>query len=215
MVDIFEKAYDENSEKSVDKDENMAQLGDDVNLTAKDQTLKKILIGSGWDVNAFDADALDLDLSLILVDRENMTRDDQEFVFYNNVEAYDGAVKHNGDSRTGAGDGDDESITVNLQEVPFEIMKILCVISVYKGDEKEQSIQMVRNAYIRIVNAENGHELVRFELDDVFEGRTETAIVAGYVNREGPKWHFVPADEFVDGGLGGVASRHGLIIGQQ
>ena len=212
MADIFDTRF---KDKDIELDDNKAAVGDDVNLTAKDATLKRILIGAGWDLNAFDADALDLDISLILIDKENMTREDQEFIFYNNKEAYDGAVVHNGDSRTGAGDGDDESITVDLQGVPFDIIKFLIIISIYKGDEKEQNLDMVRNAYIRIVNAENGHELVRYDLDEVLDDKKETAMIAGSINREGPKWHFTPSDEFVEGGLGAVAARYGMIIGQQ
>lgn len=212
MADIFDTRFED---KDIELDDNKATVGDDVNLSAKDPTLKKILIGAGWDLNAFDADALDLDISLILVDKDNMTREDQEFIFYNNQEAYGGAVKHNGDSRTGAGDGDDESITVELQGVPFDAVKFLIVLSIYKGDEKEQKLDMVRNAYVRIVNAENGHELVRYELDEVLDDRGETAMIAGSVNREGPKWHFTPQAEFVEGGLSAIAERHGMIIGQQ
>lgn len=212
MADIFDTQY---KDTEIELDDNRAELGDDVNLTAKDQTLKKVLVGSGWDLNAFDADALDLDLSVILIDKEGMTREDQDFVFYNTEEAYDGAVKHNGDSRTGAGDGDDESITIDLHGVPFDIMKFLFVISIYKGEEKEQNMDMVRNAYIRVVNADNSHELIRYELDKDLNNRTETAMVAASLNREGPKWHFTPIGEFVEGGLGAVASRYGLIIAQQ
>lgn len=213
MVDIFEKAYKKETPRELDN--NKAKLGDDINLTAKEPTLKRILIGAGWDLNAFDADALDLDLSLILVDKDGQTHDDQEFIFYNNTEAFDGAVKHNGDSRTGAGDGDDESLIVDLQGLPFEVMKILCVISIYKGVEKGQGLQQVRNAYIRIANAENMHELVRYELDEDLEDKSHTAMVAASVNREGPKWHFTPMDDYVAEGLGALAQRHGLIIGQQ
>ncbi|MCB1532761.1 MAG: TerD family protein [Alphaproteobacteria bacterium] len=212
MADIFDTRF---KDKEIELSNNRAVVGDDVNLTAKDETLKKILIGAGWDINAFDADALDLDISVLLLNKDNTTREDQEFVFYNNTEAYGGAVTHNGDSRTGAGDGDDESISVDLQGVPFDVVKFLLVISIYKGVEKGQTMDMVRNAYIRIVNAENNIELVRYELTDVLNDKTESAMIAAAVNREGPKWHFVPMAEFVEGGLAEVATRHGMIIAQQ
>ena len=212
MADIFDTRFED---KEIELDDNKVSVGDDINLTAKDPTLRNILIGAGWDLNAFDADALDLDISVIFLDREDMTREDQEFVFYNNKEAYDGAVTHNGDNRTGAGDGDDETISIDLQGVPLDILKVLIIISIYKGGEKEQKMDMVRNAYIRIVNSENGMELVRYELDEALNDSKEAAMVAGSLNREGPKWHFTPSDEFVEGGLAGVASRHGMIIGQQ
>jgi tellurium resistance protein TerD len=212
MVDIFESDF---HGKDVEISDNKAVIGDDINLTAKDPTLKKILIGAGWDMNTFDADALDLDLSIIMVDRNNMTREDADFIFYNNTEAYDRAIRHNGDSRTGAGDGDDETITIDLHGVPFDILKFLIIISLYKGEEKEQNLDMARNVYVRVVNAENAHELIRYELDKDMDNRKETAMIVASVNREGPKWHFTPIGEFVEGGLGAVASRYGLIIAQQ
>ncbi len=210
--DIFDTRF---KEKKIELDDNRAKIGDDINLTAKDPTIKRVLIGAGWDLNAFDADALDLDLSVIMINKENTTGADDDFIFYNNMDAYESAIKHNGDSRTGAGDGDDESITIDLQGVPFDVVKFLFVISIYKGEEKAQNMEMVRNAYIRVVNAENGHEFIRYELDDDLKDKTETAMIAASLNREGPKWHFTPLGEFVEGGLGAVAGRYGLVIAQQ
>ena len=210
--DIFDTRF---KEKKIELDDNRAKIGDDVNLTAKDPTIKRVLIGAGWDLNAFDADALDLDLSVIMINKDNMTNNDEDFIFYNTLDAYDGAIKHNGDSRTGAGDGDDESVTIDLEGVSFDVMKFLFVISIYKGEEKAQNLDMVRNAYIRVVNAENGHEFIRYELDKDLNDRTETAMIAASLNREGPKWHFTPVGEFVEGGLAAVAGRYGLIIAQQ
>lgn len=212
MTDIFDTRF---KDKELELDDNKAVLGDDVNLSAKDETLRHITLGAGWDLNAFNADALDLDISVLMLDRNNMTLEDQGFVFYNSPEAYDGSVKHNGDNRTGAGDGDDETITIDLQGIPFDILKILVVLSVYKGGEKEQSVGMIRNAYVRVVNADDGVELVRYQLDDVVSDRAEPALVVGAINREGPKWHFVPMAEFEDGGLAEIASRHGMVVGQQ
>ena len=213
MVDIFEKAKLE--DKEIDLDDNFAKFGDDVNITAKDPTLRRVLVGAGWDLNAFNSEILDLDISVILIDKDGMTREDEEFVFYNNLEAYDGAVKHNGDSRTGAGDGDDETISIDLQGLPFDIMKCLFVFSIYKGQEKKHELRQVRNIYIRIVNEENGHELIRYEMDKDLEDHAETAVIAASLNREGPKWHFTPVCDFAEGGLGEIASRYGLVIVSQ
>lgn len=199
----------------IELDGNFIEPGEDVNLTSKDPTLHTILIGAGWDLNAFNADALDLDLSLFLLNNSKQTRVDADFIFYNQPDAFEGAIKHNGDSRTGAGDGDDESITVDLRGVPFEIMHIAVVISVYKGFEKEQNIGMVRNAYVRIVNGENTHELCRFELDDVLDDKEDIGVIVGFLNREGPKWHYKADVEFVPGGLSEIAKRYGLIINEE
>ena len=208
MVDIFDTRF-ENKDVEVD---NFVSLGDEVNINAKDGTLKRIMIGAGWDANAFNADVVDLDISVFMLDKNNMTRVDEDFVFYNQREAVNGGIRHHGDSRTGAGDGDDETISVYLESVPFDVMHLMIVLSVYKGYEKEQSISMVRNTYVRIVNEENGYEIVRYKMDDDMKERSETGVIAAALNREGPKWHFKPVAEFYPGGLGEIAKKYGLII---
>jgi tellurium resistance protein TerD len=184
-------------------------------LTGADPTLRRVTVGAGWDVNAFNADALDLDLSLFLLNKENTTRVDADFIFYNQPEALEGGVKHNGDSRTGAGDGDDESALVDFHAVPFDVMRIVIAVTIYKGFERDQNLDMMRNAYIRIVNADTGLELCRYDLDGVLDDKTETGVVVGVLNREGPKWHFKPEADLVAGGLSELARRYGLIINQE
>jgi tellurium resistance protein TerD len=212
MVDIFDTKFEG---KEIKLDDNRAKIGDDVNLSTKDPHLRKIIVGAGWDLNAFDADILDLDLSLFLIDKNGMTRVDEDFVFYNNTDACDGAIHHHGDSLTGAGDGDDETVSLDLQGIPFDIIRVCIVISIYKGEEKEQKLDQVRNAYVRVINADSGHEYVRYEMSTDLLDKTETAVIAAVLNREGPKWHFLPVGECVQGGLAALAQRYGLIINQQ
>lgn len=209
MSDFFDTSVEG---QEVELEDGFINEGDDINLTVKDPTLHTILIGAGWDLNAFNADALDLDLSLFLLDKDKQTRVDEDFVFYNQPETLDNAVKHNGDSRTGAGDGDDESVTLDFRGLPFDIMHVGIFISIYKGYEKEQNLGMVRNGYVRIVNAENSFELCRLEIDDLLADKEETGVMVGYLNREGPKWHYKADVEFVPGGLSEIAKRFGLII---
>ncbi|MCK5284115.1 MAG: TerD family protein [Alphaproteobacteria bacterium] len=212
MSDIFDSGFED---KKIELSDNLAVLGDNINITAKDPTLSKILIGAGWDLNTFDADALDLDISVFMLDKDGKTRVDEDFIFYNQPEDPDRAVRYNGDSRTGAGDGDDETMSINLQAVSFEIMKIIFVLSIYKGEEKLQNMGMVRNAYLRVTNAETTYEIVRYEMDNDLVDKTETAMIVASLNREGPKWHFEPIGEFIEGGLASLATRYGLIVIQQ
>ncbi|MFK7839433.1 MAG: TerD family protein [Bdellovibrionales bacterium] len=211
MVDIFDTRFED---QDVDVD-NFVALGDEVNINEKDPTLKRILIGSGWDTNAFNADVVDADISLFLLNNDEMTRIDEDFVFYNQKEANNGAIRHHGDSRTGAGDGDDETISVFLEGVPFDVMQIMIVLTIYRGFEKEQNVSMIRNAYIRIVNEENNYEIVRYKLDPDIKDRTETGVLAATLNREGPKWHFKPLAEFYPNGLPEIASKYGIIVKEQ
>ena len=99
-----------------------------------------------------------------------------------------------------------------LEAVPFDVMQLMIVLSVYKGYEKEQNVSMVRNAYIRIVNEENNYEIVRYKMDPDLEDKTESAVLAATINREGPKWHFKPLAEFYPDGLPEVATKYGIIV---
>lgn len=212
MSDILDTRFEG---KEVEISDNRVAAGINVNLTAKDPTLKKITVGVGWDMNAFEADALDLDVSLFMLGIDGKTRIDEDFIFYNNPAAFNDGVKHGGDSRTGAGDGDDETIAIDLQSIPFDIVKLSFVISIYRGDEKSQNLGMVRNAYIRLVNADTGFEILRYVLDQITAERPETALIAASVDREGPKWHFSADSELIEGGLRPVAERFGMIIADQ
>jgi len=211
LVDIFDTDLED---KDIEVEDNFVVLGDEVNINEKDATIKRIVIGAGWDVNSFNADVADFDVSLFLLDKDGMTRADEDFIFYNQKEANNGAIRHHGDSRTGAGDGDDETISVFLEAVPFDIMQIMIVLTVYKGYEKEQNVSMARNAYIRIVNEENNYEIVRYKMDPDIEDRTETGVLAATINREGPKWHFKPLAEFYPDGLPEIATKYGIIVNE-
>jgi len=212
MDDIFDTRFEA---KPVELDDNIVKMGDDINLMAKDPVLKNILIGAGWDLNVFDTEALDVDISLFLLDKNNQTRVDEDFVFYNQKQILNGGIKHTGDSRTGAGEGDDESIVVDLHTIPFDVLRLAIVVSLYKGFEKKQALEGVRKAYIRIVNADTQIEICRYALDSVLADRTETGFVAGFLDREGPKWHFRPVAEFAEGGLGDIARQYGMLINQE
>lgn len=209
MVDIFDPELEDVDIKIND---NKLVKGDEVNLLEKDPTMQRVLIGLGWDLNAFDSDPLDLDVSCFLLDKHEKTRVNEDFVFYNNLEGCNGAIVHNGDNRTGAGDGDDESISLDLTGIPFDVIRVAFVLSIYQGEEKEQRLAKVRNAYVRLVNRDNAQEILRYEISPDLEDRAETAMIVAYLNREGPKWHFVAAGECVKGGLAKVATNYDIIV---
>lgn len=212
MSDILDTRFEN---QDVNINQNNVNVGDDINLFEMDPALKKIMIGVGWDSNAFDSDPVDIDISLFLLNMDGQTRVNEDFVFYNNPETMEGAIRHEGDNRTGAGDGDDETILIDLHGVTFDIHRILFVYSIYRGEEKDQGLGKIRNAYIRIVNTENDHELLRFELDDHFLNKEETGAIVGSLNREGPKWHFTPLMQLEQKGLAKIATDHGMNIIQQ
>jgi tellurium resistance protein TerD len=173
--------------------------------------LNRIQIGVGWDQRNMEAEPIDLDAVVFLLNKDEQTREDEDFVFYNQMVTLDGAVKHEGDNRTGAGDGDDEVISIDLNGVPFDIMKIMIVLSVYDQDMKGHHIQMTKNIFVRLVDNEDRDEIIRFNIPEE-DISTATAIRMAALVREGPKWFFEPIAEPVVGGLGKVAKGYGLII---
>lgn len=183
------------------------------NLTRLDPTLRKVMIGIGWDVVGFDADAPDLDVSIFLVDKNEKTRVDEDFVFYNNLKTPDGAVEHMGDNRTGAGEGDDENIRIDLEQIPFDVFRVFFVISIYEADLKKQSFASVRNTFLRIMNEETGIELMRFNLDQEFvDAPKATAVNVGFLERSGPNWFFEGLGAMTEGGLKEIATQYGIIV---
>jgi len=186
--------------------------GQELNLTKVDPTLRDITVGIGWDLKRFEGDPIDVDACLFLLDKNDKTRLDEDFVFYNNLVGRDGAVKHKGDSRTGAGDGDDEQITIDLMALPFEVVRIAFALSIYDLDLNSNNFSMVKNVYFRIVNNVTTHETFRFELDgDMGNG---TALLIGYLDRVGSDWVFSALGTPESGGLAKIATDFGIIVAQ-
>jgi tellurium resistance protein TerD len=204
-----------NADLVINPDETVYQLkrGEQVNLTRLDPTLKKISVGLGWDVIGFENEAPDLDASVFLLDKNDKTGADEDFVFYNNAKNQTGSVVHAGDNRTGAGAGDDENIEIDLMLLPFEIYKAVFVVSIYDAAIREQSFSNVRNCFLRIVNAETGIEMMRFNLDKEFEENPKgTGLIVGSLIREGPNWFFEGVGKFEDGGLPKIATDFGIVV---
>lgn len=211
MSDILDTSYEG---RDIQINANLADVGDDINILSKEPGLRMVHAGVGWDENAFDTSAIDLDFCVFLLGKDEKTRVDEDFVFYNNPEVFNGGVKHNGDSRTGAGDGDDESFSIDLQSVPFDIFRIVFVIGIYRGEERDQHLGKIQNAYLRIANGTNMNEIVRFDFNKYIDDTRHSAMILGSLDREGPKWHFRPKNEGVEGNLAEVARRYGCIITQ-
>lgn len=185
---------------------------EEINITKLDPGIHDITVGIGWDLKRFEGDPIDVDASLFLLDRNGNTREDEDFVFYNNAAARDGAVKHQGDSRTGAGDGDDEKITIDLMALPFEIMKIAFVVSIYDLDLNSNNFSMVKNVYFRIENNQTSLETFRFELDG--DLGSATGLYIGYLERIGSEWIFKALGEPIHGGLSKIATDFGIVVAQ-
>ena len=156
--------------------------GQKVDLTKGNPGLKKIMVGLGWDVNAFDSGAdFDLDAAAFMVGANGKCPTEKEFVFYGNLEHPSHAVKHMGDNLTGEGEGDDEQIEIELEKVPTNVEKIAFTVTIYDADVRKQNFGQVANAFIRIVDETTNTELIRYDLGEDFS--IETAVVVGELYR--------------------------------
>lgn len=185
--------------------------GQEISLSKIDPTIREITIGAGWDLRAFEGNPVDVDVSVFLLDKNDRTREDEDFIFYNNLAGREGAVKHLGDSRTGAGDGDDENVAVDLMALPFEVVKIAFVMSVY-DPHQEHDFSAVKNLYFRVVNNETGHEMFRFEMDT--DSHKGSALSIGFFERLGSEWVYKAQGDVVDGGLAKIARDFGIVVAE-
>ena len=130
----------------------------------------------------------DLDASALSCGADGKVVSDQHFVFYNNLTSPDGSVVHQGDNRTGEGDGDDEVVEVDLAGMGADVDKIVFPVSIDDADARGQNFGQVTNAFIRVVNADNGTELARYDLSE--DASSETAMVFGELYRNAGEWKF-------------------------
>ncbi len=130
----------------------------------------------------------DLDVSLFMLGADGKLPADEFFLFYNNLRSPDGAVVHQGDNRTGAGEGDDETILVSLPKIHSAVQRIVIVATIHGAQERHQSFSGISNAYIRLVNHRTGAEVLRYSLNETFSN--ETAVVFGELCRQNGSWRF-------------------------
>ncbi|MDD1616859.1 MAG: tellurium resistance protein TerD [Methylococcaceae bacterium NSP1-2] len=184
--------------------------GGNVNLSKEAPGLNKIIVGLGWDARATDGAAFDLDASAFLVKLDGKVRSDNDFCFYNNKVVGDGSVQHMGDNLTGAGEGDDETVKVELSKVPTDLDKIVFAVTIHDAEARGQNFGQVSHAYIRIINEEGGVEIARYDLSE--DASTETAMIFGEIYRVGADWKFKAVGQGFAGGLGPLATSFGVSV---
>jgi len=186
------------------------QKGGNVNLSKEAPGLAAVHVGLGWDVRATDGSDFDLDASAFILKADGKVRGDSDFIFYNNLKSTDGAVQHQGDNKTGAGEGDDEVVNIELAKVPAEVDKVAFAVTIHEGETRRQSFGQVSNAFIRVVNKADGKELARYDLTE--DGSTETALIFGELYRNGADWKFRAVGQGFKGGLGPLAKNFGVNV---
>ncbi len=182
--------------------------GGNVSLTKTDPSMRKVLIGLGWDTRSTDGQDFDLDASAFILAANGKVRSDADFIFYNNLRSAEGSIEHTGDNRTGAGDGDDEVLKVTLAQVPADVDKIVFTVTIHDAATRRQSFGMVSGAFIRLVNEESGVEAARYDLSE--DASTETAMIFGELYRHNNEWKFRAVGQGYAGGLQAMCAQFGV-----
>lgn len=184
--------------------------GGNVSLTKEAPTMNIAVVGLGWDARVTDGSEFDLDASVFMVGENGKVLSDQHFIFFNNKVSPCGSVVHQGDNRTGAGDGDDEQIKIDLKKVPADVKKIIFSVTIYDAEVCKQNFGMVSNSFMRVVNEDNSAEIARFDLSE--DASTETAMIFGELYRNNDEWKFKAVGQGFAGGLSALASQHGVSV---
>ncbi|MGL4990468.1 MAG: TerD family protein [Sarcina sp.] len=175
---------------------------DVLNLTKKNPGLTKVILGAGWDVanNGFD---FDLDIAAFMLDRNGKVANvPDDVIFFNNMRAQGIALQ--GDNRTGAGDGDDERIEMDLSQIRSDVEKIVFLVTIFEAQNKRQTFGMVEHSYVRLLDSNNNEkEVCRFNLKE--NGSTATAVIFAEIYRDGYEWQFKAIGE------GKIADLNGLL----
>ena len=172
-------------------------------------SLRNIVVGLGWDTNKYDGgDDFDLDASVFLTNSNNRVTKESNFVFYNNKVAP--GVEHTGDNRTGTGDGDDETIKIDLNSIEPDVEKIAVTVTIDQADTRRQNFGMVENAYIHIVDGVSNTELIRYDLGEDYS--IETAVVVAEIYRYNGEWKFNAIGSGFAGGLAALCRNYGLEV---
>ncbi|MBL1210781.1 TerD family protein [Geminocystis sp. GBBB08] len=188
------------------------QKGQKISLKKEAPKLQQLMCGLGWDVakksgllgGLFQAD-FDLDASVFCLDSRNKLKSNNEIVYFGNLRHYSSAINHLGDNLTGAGDGDDEEINVNLPLIPSNISKLVFVVNIYEAMTRKQDFGQVENAFVRLVNMTNNQEIVRYTLsNNGYEGKT--GMIMAELTRVGDDWEMMAkGDGIIAKSLGDIA----------
>ena len=171
---------------------------DILDLTKRNPGLKKVSLGAGWDIanNGLD---YDLDIAAFLLDSNNKFNTVSNIIFFNNKEGQ--GISLAGDNRTGAGEGDDERIRIDLESIPAHVQKIVFVVTIHEAQAKRQTFGMVENSYVRLLDEENNER--EFNLKE--NGSTVTSVIFSELYKQNGEWQFKAIGE------GKIADLNGIL----
>ncbi|BDA67611.1 stress protein [Rivularia sp. IAM M-261] len=183
--------------------------GQRVSLEKVAPGLTEVFIGLGWDIKATDTGYdFDLDSSIFMLGEGEKLISDNHFIFYNNLTSPDPdkSLQHMGDNLTGIGDGDDEVIKVHLKKVPADVQKIVVTVTIHEAQKRAQNFGQVRNAFVRVVNAETKQEVIRYDLVEDYS--IETALIMAEIYRKDGEWRLNAVGAGYQGGLQALLDRY-------
>jgi len=196
------------------------QKGQKVSLSKDNAGLAHVIVGLGWDeaqqsskggilaslFGGSSSQAIDCDASAILLKNDKFV-DKSDLVYFGNLNHKSGTVIHQGDNLTGAGDGDDEQIIIDLSRVPAEYDKIVIVVNIFDAVTRRQQFGMIQNAFIRLVDARNNNEMLKYNLTENYSGMT--AMIFGEIYRHDGEWKFSAIGQgTTDPGLSELSRRY-------
>jgi tellurium resistance protein TerD len=184
--------------------------GNNLSLTKADPGLERALIGLGWDPRTTSGEAFDLDASALLVGANGKVRSQDDFIFYNQLQSKDGSVVHQGDNRSGVGDGDDEQILIDLSLIAGDVDRVVIVVSIDQADARGQNFGQIRGAYCRVLNQDTDQEVVRYDLSE--DAAPETSMIFAEIYRNRAEWKFRAVGQGYATGLHGIATDFGISL---
>ena len=199
--------------------------GGKINLAKEAAGMTQCSIGLGWDEkpNAVAGAEFDPDVSVLLLHEGGKAKSDSDFIFYNNLVSPDGEqggpdgqktvvrpgyITHWGDNRTGSGDGDDETIDIDLARIPADVSKIVVLVTIYGAPQNGQNFGMMDNSYVRLVDKRGDKEVLKFELD--FDASNAYGVQFASLIKRGTEWVFSADQTVFEGGLEGALQTYGL-----
>ena len=185
------------------------QKGQKISLKKVAPSLVAGFIGLGWDTNVTDTGTdFDLDASVFLLGADEKLVSEKHFIFYNNLVSPDSdqSVKLLGDNRTGAGEGDDEGIIVDLRKIPPEVVKVVITVTIYEAEKRKQNFGQVTNSYIRLVDVQTKEEVLRYDLSEDFS--IETAVIMAELYNKDGEWRINAVGSGFEGGLQALLDKY-------
>lgn len=178
--------------------------GEKVDLTKTNPDLKTAHVGLGWDTNAGTGAAYDLDAFCLLLTAGKKIPGADSVVYFNHLSAH--GVTHTGDNLTGAGDGDDETIKVNFASLDGPVDEVLICVNIYNADERKQNFGQVKNAFVRIYDADTNKEILKYDLNEDYSANT--GIIMGKLYKKDGQWKFQAIGEGKNGTITDIAAAY-------